>query len=258
MRKQHTEGSPLGVLDTHSEQPDGAHVLHRQGSTSSQGPTNNFFARWPDGIRGHTIAMLAELVGTTAFLFFGFAAAQVANEKNDTLAADGSSPSLLQITYISATFGISLAVNVWIFYRVSGGMFNPAVSLSNFTSLPRVLPTLTPNQVALGLWLAGAFSWVRLICVIPMQLLGGILAAWLVEAMFPGDLQAASTLSPSTTPAQGFFIEMMITFELVMTIIMLAVVKSRASFMAPLSIGLALFIGHMIGKFHRTITKSLK
>lgn len=129
IRKDHSEGSPLGVLDTHPEQTDGIHVLHKQGSTSSQGPTNNFFARWPDGFRGHTIAMLAELVGTTAFLFFGFAAAQVANEKDDTLAADGGSgPSLLQIAYIAATFGISLAVNVWIFYRVSGGMFNPAVS----------------------------------------------------------------------------------------------------------------------------------
>lgn len=139
IHKNHTEGSPLDVLDTHTERPDGVHVLNRHGSTSSEGPTNNFFARWPDGFRGHTIAMLAELVGTTAFLFFGFAAAQVANEKDDTLAADGGSdPSLLQITYIAATFGISLAVNVWIFYRVSGGMFNPAVSLPSFTSAPRV------------------------------------------------------------------------------------------------------------------------
>lgn len=93
----------------------------------------------------------------------------------------------------------------------------------------------------------------RLICVIPMQFAGGILAAGLVAAMFPGELQAASTLSSSTSPVQGFFIELTITAELVMTIIMLAVVKSRASFMAPLSIGLALFIGHMIGKFHEAV-----
>lgn len=85
-----------------------------------------------------------------------------------------------------------------------------------------------------------------------MQLLGGIVAAGLVSAMFPGQLQAGSSLSTPTTLAQGFFIEMMITAELVMTIIMLAVVKSRASFMAPLSIGLALFIGHLIGTCHST------
>lgn len=86
-----------------------------------------------------------------------------------------------------------------------------------------------------------------------MQLAGGILAAGMVAAMFPGDLQAASTLSTSTSPVRGLFIELTITAELVMTIIMLAVVKSRASFMAPLSIGLALFIGHMIGKFYEAI-----
>lgn len=73
--------------------------------------------------------MLAEFIGTTTFLFFGFAAAQVANEKSDSLNLGPSTgPSLLQIGFISATFGMSLAVNVWIFYRVSGGMFNPAVS----------------------------------------------------------------------------------------------------------------------------------
>lgn len=131
--KKHDEGShasPLEAHETRQDIADGITFIHRQDSTASQGPSNNFFARWPDGIRGHIIAMLAELVGTTTFLFFGFAAAQVANEKDDTLSADGSSdPSLLQISYIAATFGISLAVNVWIFYRVSGGMFNPAVSV---------------------------------------------------------------------------------------------------------------------------------
>lgn len=112
--------------------PYGSTVLQKSASESSQGPTNNFFARWPDGIRGHIIAMLAEFVGTTAFLFFGFAAAQIANEKNDTLSPERStSPSLLQIAYIATTFGISLAVNVWVFYRVSGGMFNPAASPPN-------------------------------------------------------------------------------------------------------------------------------
>ncbi|KAJ4396232.1 Aquaporin-1 [Gnomoniopsis smithogilvyi] len=228
--KQRNESSghnPLDVQDAYQNDSQGLQDITRRGSASSQGPINNFFGRWPDGIRGHTIAMLAEFIGTTTFLFFGFAAAQVANGKPDTLSANSDiGPSLLQIVYISWTFGISLAVNVWIFYRVSGGMFNPAV--------------------ALGLWVAGAFNWIRLLCVIPMQLAGGVLAAGLVSAMFPGELQAGSSLTTPTTPAQGFFIEMMITAELVMTIIMLAVVKSRTSFMAPLSIGLALFIGHLI------------
>lgn len=130
--KDHNENSdhnPLSLQDTVQDSTTSdTGFLKRSGSASSQGPTNNFFARWPDGVRGHVIAMIAELVGTTSFLFFGFAAAQTANEKDDTLSGNGEGgPSLLQIAYIATAFGMSLAVNVWIFYRVSGGMFNPAV-----------------------------------------------------------------------------------------------------------------------------------
>lgn len=67
-------------------------------------------------------------------LFFGFVAAQTGNEKRDitlrtVLGAAGPPPglSLIQISYISAVFGLSLATNAFVWYRVSGGMFNPAV-----------------------------------------------------------------------------------------------------------------------------------
>lgn len=90
-----------------------------------------------DAARGHIVAVIGEYLGTTMFLFFGYVAAQTANEKQDiTLrAAIGAAgvppgPSLLQISYISAVFGLSLAANAWIWYRVSGGMFNPSVSIS--------------------------------------------------------------------------------------------------------------------------------
>lgn len=69
-------------------------------------------------------------------LFFGYVAAQTGNEKADiTLrAAIGSpasppGPSLIQISYIAAVFGLSLGTNVFVWYRVSGGMFNPSVSI---------------------------------------------------------------------------------------------------------------------------------
>jgi hypothetical protein len=32
------------------------------------------------------------------------------------------------LLYVSLSFGFSLAVNCWVFYRISGGLFNPAVS----------------------------------------------------------------------------------------------------------------------------------
>ena len=34
-----------------------------------------------------------------------------------------------QLLYISLSFGFSLAVNAWVFFRISGGLFNPAVRL---------------------------------------------------------------------------------------------------------------------------------
>jgi hypothetical protein len=97
------------------------------------GPTVKYFAKMKDTVRGHIIAMISEFVGTFMFLFFSYAAAQIGNEKEDSLplfnAPEGL--SLLQISYIASVFGLSLGVNVWIFYRVSGGMFNPAVGLSS-------------------------------------------------------------------------------------------------------------------------------
>lgn len=96
---------------------------------------NRVFAALSDAGRGHIVAMIGEYLGTTMFLFFGYIAAQTANEKKDiTLRASvgagaaPAGPSLLQISYISAVFGLSLAANAWIWYRVSGGMFNPSVS----------------------------------------------------------------------------------------------------------------------------------
>ena len=34
--------------------------------------------------------------------------------------------------YVALSFGFSLLVNAWIFYRVSGSLFNPAISLAMF------------------------------------------------------------------------------------------------------------------------------
>lgn len=106
------------------------------------------------------------------------------------------------------------------------------------------------TQVSVGLWIVGAFDWIRLLCVIPVQFLGAITAAGVVSALLPGKLQAENALSSGTLPVQGFFLEVILTAELVMTIIMLAVEKSRTSFIAPLAIGFALFVAHLIGKFH--------
>ena len=79
--------------------------------------------------------MVVEIAGTDIqrrFLFFAFAGTQVANTPQTTSGDQSTTlpqgPNPAQLLYISLCFGFSLAVNAWIFFRVSGGLFNPAVS----------------------------------------------------------------------------------------------------------------------------------
>lgn len=79
-----------------------------------------------------TVAFIGEFVGTTLFLFFAFAGTQVANigsgnSTSTTGAVTGFNPATL--LYIALCFGFSLMVNAWVFFRISGGLFNPAVCL---------------------------------------------------------------------------------------------------------------------------------
>lgn len=68
--------------------------------------------------------MSGELVGTVLFLWFAFAGTQVA--AMSTPAGTVLEPQ--GIMFISLSFGMSLLVVAWAFYRISGGLFNPAVS----------------------------------------------------------------------------------------------------------------------------------
>jgi aquaporin related protein len=79
----------------------------------------------PNRLRNLLVSMLGEFVGTFLFLFFAFAGTQIANQSPGT---PFGLPNTSALLYIALAFGFSLAVNVWIFFRISGGLFNPAVS----------------------------------------------------------------------------------------------------------------------------------
>ena len=66
--------------------------------------------------------------------------------------------------------------------------------------------------------------------------------------MFPGPLAVQTVLSSGTSIAQGLFIEMFLTAELVFAVLMLAAEKTKATFIAPVGIGLALFVAELAGK----------
>lgn len=68
--------------------------------------------------------------------------------------------------------------------------------------------------------------------------------------MYPTPLNVQTTLGEGVTIAQGLFIEAVCTAELVFTIIMLAKEKHRATFMAPIGIGFALFIAELVAVYY--------
>jgi aquaporin related protein len=81
-------------------------------------------------------------------------------------------------------------------------------------------------------------------------MLAGICAAGVVSAMFPGELNVSTTLGDDVSIAQGVFMEMFLTSMLIITIFMLAAEKHKATFLAPIGIGLALFVAELVGVFY--------
>ena len=202
---------------------------HRRGTESTIVNRLPILKYLPQHFRSHFVAMSGEFVGTFLFLFFAFSATQVANTQvpspKDSPISKAANPA--QLLYISLCFGFSLAVNAWVFFRISGGLFNPAVTF--------------------GMCLVGALPYVRGLLVFISQVLGGIAAAGVVAALFPGPLNVKTTLRPGTSVTQGLFIEMFLTAQLVFTIFMLAAEKHKATFIAPVGIGLSLFIAELTG-----------
>lgn len=68
--------------------------------------------------------------------------------------------------------------------------------------------------------------------------------------MFPSGLNVQTSLGGGTTIAQGVWIEALCTAGLVFTIIMLAKEKHQATFIAPVGIGLSLFIGELVAVYY--------
>ncbi len=110
-----------------------------------------------------------------------------------------------------------------------------------------VSSTLTLRQVTFGMVITGTLPAVRGALLFLPQMLGGIVAAALVRCMFPGPLLVQTTLQNGTSIAQGLFIEMFLTIELVITVLFMAAEKHKATFMAPVAIGLALLVAELAG-----------
>ena len=80
-----------------------------------------------------------------------------------------------------------------------------------------------------------------------------MVAAALNSCMFPGPIAVVTTLTKRASIARGIFIEMFLTSFLIFVILMLAAEKSKATFIAPAGIGLALFVAELCGLWIRRI-----
>lgn len=95
--------------------------------------------------------------------------------------------------------------------------------------------------------LIGAITWARCALLMLAQFLGAICASYAANALFAGGLHTDTHLNKATSPAQGVVIEMLLTALLTFTIFMLAAEKHESTHLAPLGIGLALFLATLAG-----------
>ena len=125
-------------------------------------PSHSYFSTLHDDC----LAAGLEFVGTVVFLLLGLGGIQAAVAESGSGAAPSSGVEM--VLYVSTSMGLSLLVSAWLFFRITGGLFNPNVSLA--------------------LLLVGAIGPVRFVLYCIAQLLGGIAAAALVLALTPGKL----------------------------------------------------------------------
>jgi aquaporin rerated protein, other eukaryote len=181
---QHTNGHTTNGRSTngytlHGPTTDSRHATHTSQAQPSSAPNHKEGPFTSKAVKNHFIAASGEFLGTLLFLWLAFAGVQTAGMNSPNGQTDPQ-----RLLYMSLSFGMSLLIVVWAFYRISGGLFNPAVTL--------------------GLVIAGQLDWMRGLVLLPFQLLGGICAAALVRAMFPGPMSLFQTrLSPETSVTRG-------------------------------------------------------
>ncbi|EMG48595.1 AQY1 Aquaporin-1 [Candida maltosa Xu316] len=175
--------------------------------------------------KNHLIAFLGEFFGTFIFLWVAFVIAQIANQ-DPTIPAKGEGSDPMQLIMISFGFGFGVMMGVFMFFRISGGNLNPAVTLT--------------------LVLAQAVPPIRGAIMMIAQMIAGMAAAGAASAMTPGPIAFTNGLGGGASKTRGLFLEAFGTAILCLTVLLMAVEKSRATFMAPFVIGVSLMLGHLI------------
>jgi aquaporin Z len=171
--------------------------------------------------------LLAESIGTFWLVLGGCGSAVLAAKFPDVG---------IGLTGVSLAFGLSVLTAAYALGPISGGHFNPAVSV--------------------GLWAGGRFPGRHLAPYIVSQVIGAIVAAaviWLIASGKPGfDVQAGFAANGYGLHSPGGYSrEAALVCELVMSFMFVLVVLGATHTRAPvgfagLAIGLALALVHLI------------
>lgn len=170
---------------------------------------------------------LAEFIGTFWLVFGGCGSAIFA----------AAFPELrIDFLGVALTFDLTVLTGAFALGHISGGHFNPAVSV--------------------GLWVGGRFDTKDLIPYVVSQVVGAVLAAWVLYLIVQGQAGFAGTAGFATngyaelSPGKYSLISALM-IEIVMTamfliLIMGATDKRAPAGFAPIAIGLALTLIHLI------------
>ncbi len=168
----------------------------------------------------------AEAVGTFLLVLAGTAVATAASLDQTV------GPRVLELLAIALTFGLALTALVSALGHASGAHLNPAVTL--------------------GLAATGKFPARYVAAYLGAQLLGAVLAALAVWAMF-GHAGRADALLGAPTPGEGtgigqaFLAEALITFLLVFVVISVATDERAPAQSAGPAVGFALAAAVLVG-----------
>lgn len=133
--------------------------------------------------------LLAEAIGTFALIFFG-AGAIIMTGNGDLVA-------------IALAHGLAIALLILAVGHISGGLFNPAL--------------------AVGLWVGRKMTADKMVAYVVVELVGAVLAAFALKAVFPSELTNAVDLGVPAVGAdfnagRAFIAEIIATFFLMFAV----------------------------------------
>jgi len=180
-----------------------------------------------------TQKLAAEVLGTFILVVLGCGAAVFATI---WAAQQQNSPDIAFITTVGLAFGVAIVVAVYAFGRISGGHFNPAVSV--------------------GAAISGRISWATAGFYAIAQIVGaivGALALWVFAHGFDGYKSTQLGLGQNHFGGQGgahwwaaFLLELVLTAIFVYVILGTTDERNPYSESAPLAIGLTLAAIHFV------------